>query len=342
MAITPRTIFSTPASATVATVALLAFSAVGTLAYQVANRTASQTQAPSTFAHASSNCDSVREVIGSNTTQWSENAWILMASCYERNNDSRSAAQVALRGVSFYPQSETLYNIAGYHEIVQGEYHRAIDTLQTGLRHVERPTNGVMANNLAWASLWVPNSTSPAQARALYQSSLRFDQNSCETLHTGLWVEYAIAAQHRSGIEQAQALRNFQNLRTRYNHCQSRVEDGQWKSMVEVMGAAVLFENIDSILASRPAYGSQTDGAQAVQRVTEKLRKDYGGISVKALCAEAMPLEGTRAGCAQSVTNAVHNLQRAQMKSERHSEKRRGACQGRRMRQNVEQTTIRF
>lgn len=342
MAITPRTIFSTPASATVATVALLAFSAVGTLAYQVANRAASQAQDPAALAHPASNCDEVREVIGSNAANWSENGWILMASCYERNNDSRTAAQVARRGVSFYPHSETLYNIAGYHEIVQGEYQRAIDTLQTGLRQVKQPTNGVMANNLAWASLWVPNSLNSAQARALYQSSLRHDSNSCETLHTGLWVEYAIAAQHRSGIEQAQALRNFQNLRNRYQHCQSRVEDGQWKSMVEVMGAAVLFENVDSILASRPAYGSQTDGAQAVQRVTEKLRKDYGGISVRALCAEAMPLEGTRAGCAQSITNAVHNIQRDQAKRERRAKKRRGACQGRRMHQNVIETHVRF
>ncbi|TDP75462.1 hypothetical protein [Bradymonas sediminis] len=308
MAITPRTIFSSPASATVATVALLAFSAVGTLAYQVANRTAPEARVVQ-MTKTSTRCDSVREVVGPNMARWSENEWIVLASCYENQNDSLAAARVAKHGVHFYPRSETLYNIAGYHEISRGEYSRAIHTLRTGLRNVERPTSGVMANNLAWASLWVPNATSATEARALYQSALRYDTNSCETLHTGLWVEYALAMQNTSGIQQAQALRNFQNLRARYNSCESRVDDGQWKSMVEVVGASVLFEKIDHMLDPSTdlhgAYGVRSEGTQSVARVTNKLRENFSGTSIRALCDEAMPLTSTRADCVKSVSNAV-------------------------------------
>lgn len=306
MAITPRTIISSPASATVATVALLAFSAVGTLAYQVANRSTQPT--PTTFSSNTTSCDSVRKVIGPNMAKWSENAWIVLASCYENRNDSMSAARVASHGTHFYPRSETLYNIAGYNEIARGEYARAMITLNTGLRSVENPSNGVMANNLAWASLWVPNASRTTNARGLYQSALRYDQNSCETLHTGLWVEYSIASKSRSGVRQAQALRNFQNLRARYNSCENRVNDGRWKSMVEVVGAAVLFDNVDRSLRTRPAYGSQTEGRQSLMRVTKKLRENYKGRSISKLCDQAMPLASTRRGCVRSVSHAIHSL----------------------------------
>jgi hypothetical protein len=318
MAITPRTIFSSPASATVATVALLAFSAVGTLAYQVANRSVTQTGISS-----ASSCESVREVIGPNMSSWSENAWIVLASCYEQKDDSAAAARVATHGVHFYPKSETLYNIAGYNQIVRGEFSRAVAVLGAGVRNVERPTNGVMRNNLAWASLWVSDSmrARTVDARSLYQQSLTFDQNSCETLHTGLWVEYSIASNPRSGIDQAQALRNFQNLRARYNSCQSRINDGQWKSMVEVVGASVLFENVDSMLAPRSVNGAVGEGTQSVRQVTQKLRENYKGVSIQMLCNEAMPLAQTRGDCVRSVSNAIHALKRAEV-VQRHQHRR--------------------
>jgi tetratricopeptide (TPR) repeat protein len=309
MAITPRTIFSNPASATVAAVALLAFSAVGTLAYQVADRAASQAPQIRTV-ESSGPCNSIREVIGQDRSSWSQTDWIVYASCFENRNNSRAAARVAEHGIRFYPASEALYNIAGYHQIKLGEYSRAVHTLRTGLHSVGNPTNGVMANNLAWAGLWVPREMKPQQARELYQSALRYDRNSCETLHTGLWVEFAVAKQTK-GLEEYQALKNFQKLRQRYESCQQRVQDGKWKTMVEVVGATVLFQEVDRSLRAPhtvSTHGPQYDGTRDLLRVSQELRQHYRGSSIDALCSQAMPLASTHHLCVDSVNDAMETL----------------------------------
>lgn len=302
MAITPRTIFSNPASATVAAVALLAFSAVGTLAYQVATRSAH-----SQMDLAEESCRSIREVIGQERSAWSEVDWIVYARCFENRNDSTTAARVANQGLRSYPRSEALYNIAGYHEIVLGQYDEAISTLARGLQMVDNPTSGVMYNNLAWASLWVPGDMKYTHARTLYRQALRYEPTSCETLHTGLWVEYAIA-RHATGLEEYQALKNFQTLRNFYQTCQNRVQDGRWITMTEVVGATVLFQDVDRTLQQVHTRQMKSNGTQSLEDASRQLRRYYRGSSILALCEQAMPLSDTRELCVQSVDDALKTV----------------------------------
>lgn len=311
MAITPRTIFTSPASATVATVSLLAFSAVGTLAYKVAQQ--NNADAPQVYEYqATESCSGIREVLGQNKTAWSETDWIVYASCFEHKNNSRMAMTVASQGLHYYPASEPLYNMKGYHQIVLGEYAQAVDTLEKGLQSVGNPSNGVMENNLAWAGLWVPREMDRNRARVLYKRALRRNAGSCETLHTGLWVEYAIAREAR-GIEKGHALQNFDNLRNRYERCQQRIDSGEWKTLVEVVGASVLFQDVDENLSVTDA--DEHDGTEDLHQVTQELRENYRGVSINALCREAMPLASTHHMCEDAVGEAVHKLRTAEVEA---------------------------
>ncbi len=313
MAITPRTIFTSPASATVATVSLLAFSAIGTLAYKVAHDNAQTTRQVYFQYHPTESCSGIREVLGQDKSSWSETDWMVYASCYENKNNSRMAATVASQGLQYYPDSEPLYNMEGYHEIVLGEYARAVHTLEKGLRNVGNPSNGVMENNLAWAGLWVPREMSRERARVLYQRALQHSPESCETLHTGLWVEYAIARESR-GVEKYQALKNFLSLRHRYEPCEGRIDSGDWKTLVEVVGASVMFQDVDQNLnvPNTVANSDEPTGTHDLLRVTQKLRENYRGVSINALCREAMPLATTQHMCEDAVGKAVHTLRAAE------------------------------
>lgn len=314
MAITPRTIFSNPGTATVAVVALLALSALGTLAYQVANHAKSRSSV-SYHDPLETSCQSVREVIGADKRAWSENDWLVYARCFEYRNDSTSAVRVATQGLRFYPTSESLFNVAGYHQIRLGQYSEAIHTLKTGLARVGTPTNGVMTNNLAWASLWAPREMKLDRARGLYKMSLRYNPNSCETLHTGLWVEYAIAKQS-SGLAEYQALENFELLRRAYKTCQARVEDGKWDTMVEVVGAAVLFQDVDQMIRAPHSHATRQrlnqSGNADMANVSRALRKHYRGSSIDGLCREAMPLAQTHHLCVEQVSRSVTALRQAE------------------------------
>jgi tetratricopeptide (TPR) repeat protein len=324
MAITPRTIFTSPASATVATVSLLAFSAVGTLAYKVAQQ--NTPDAPQVYEyHATESCSGIREVLGQNKTGWSETDWLVYASCFEQKNNSRMAMTVASQGLHYYPASEPLYNLKGYHQIVLGEHEQAVDTLEKGLRSVGNPSNGVMENNLAWAGLWVPREMDRNRARVLYKRALRRNASSCETLHTGLWVEYAIAREAR-GIEKGHALQNFHDLRRRYDRCQNRIESGEWKTLVEVVGATVLFQDVDENLSVTDS--DERDGTEELHRVTQELRENYRGVSIDALCREAMPLASTHHLCKDAVGEAVNELRTEEFEVEKvRTPKREGVMQ---------------
>jgi hypothetical protein len=310
MAITPRTIFSSPASATVATISLLAFSAVGTLAYKVAQDNSAPPERLYTASSVES-CDGIKGVLGEEKASWSENDWLVYASCFEQKNNSRMAATVAGQALRYYPASETLHNVKGYHEIVLGEHARAVETLERGLRSVGNPSSGVMENNLAWAGLWVPREMDRKRARTLYKRSLKRNANACETIHTGLWVEYATARESR-GIEKYHALKNFFELRQRYEPCQRRINSGQWQTLVEVVGATVLFQDIDENMSApravSAAHQAEYDGTADVRRVTQELRENYRGASIDALCREAMPLASTHHLCVDAVSEAVTDL----------------------------------
>jgi tetratricopeptide (TPR) repeat protein len=318
MAITPRTIFTSPASATVATISLLAFSAVGTLAYKVAQQNTPDAQRVYQY-QATESCNGIREVLGQNKSDWSETDWMVYSSCFEQKNNSRMAAKVAAQGLRYHPASEPLYNLKGYHEIVLGDHAEAVDTLEKGLRSVGNPSSGILENNLAWAGLWVPREMDRDRARVLYKRSLRRNAGSCETIHTGLWVEYAIARESR-GVEKYHALKNFLNLRNQYEPCQNRIESGDWKTLVEVVGVTVLFQDVDENLNvphTVATSNSEQDGTEELHRVTQQLREDYRGVSIDALCREAMPLANTHHLCADSVSEAVHTLKKKEAQFDR-------------------------
>lgn len=326
MAITPRTILTSAAPATVAVVSLYLFTAVGTIAYKSA-RDAQNSYDFDRYgelnryehdAHAWRNdaCNQVLEVFGADKRGWSETAWVSFAYCYEQQNNSRMTIAVASQGLRYHPQSESLYNMVGYHQIMLGDYEQAVRTLRTGIEQVAQPRSGVMANNLAWAGLWAPRSMRIDEARAFYQRSLALSPDVCETLHTGLWVEYA-ASRRAEGVERYDALKRFDALRQRYEPCMQRAERGEWNTMMEVVGAAVLFEDVDR------------DGAAAADenyhprmlQVAEQLRANFRGASIDNICREAMPLGETHHLCVDRVHETVQHLK----SQERHQvvEKRR-------------------
>ncbi|MFU8805588.1 MAG: hypothetical protein ACNA8W_17375, partial [Bradymonadaceae bacterium] len=172
----------------------------------------------------------------------------------------------------------------------------------TGMRNVPRHRNGVMANNLAWAGLWESRLMRHSEARALYEQSLNISPNVCETLHTGLWVEYAIATR-TNGVERFDALKRFNDLRDRYEPCLSRMESGEWNTLIEVVGASILFEEIDQ------------EPSVAMTQVSSELRQNYRGASIEVICKEAMPLAETHHLCVDKVQRTVARLRQVEQET---------------------------
>lgn len=294
MAILPRTLIAQPAAAAVAAVSLFGFTVLATSAQQHLERA----RLHQSYA---APCASVDEQLGPRQF-WQHADFVRYAACFEDANDSRGVIEVTTDGLLRYPKSQVLYNMKGYHQIELHEFSDAIDTLEAGLVAVPEQTSGVMENNLAWAYLWVdqPVRSSP---RALVQASLDKDA-TCEALHTGLFVEFDIARKS-SGIAQAEALRNFQSLRTRYQDCENR--DSKWNTAVEAAGAAVLYAEVEQLM------GTPWDqrGLGLTMRVTAtNLRNHHASSSVALLCNEAMPLADLRPACVEDVQNALRVTRR--------------------------------
>ncbi|RVU46932.1 hypothetical protein EA187_07295 [Lujinxingia sediminis] len=298
MAITPRTILTSAAPATVAVVSLYVFTVLGTAAYHAAKSSHTpQADTPAAQALAGDrSCDIVFDHFGSDQTSWSENAWIHFAACYDHQDRSDMVVEVTREGLAHYPRSEVLYNFQGYHLIEQGLYSQAIDTLQRGLHHVQVQRTGTMANNLAWASLWDQRSIPLDEARGLYLRALSLNPSSCETLHTGLFVEYAIA-QKAHGLDRFESLKRFADLRQKYNSCLSRLDYGDDKTALEVVGASVLFESIDS---NNPSVVSPL-----TRQSTAKLSEFFRGQTVDVICRDAMPMADMHHHCTETLTTAV-------------------------------------
>ncbi|MFU8804200.1 MAG: hypothetical protein ACNA8W_10355, partial [Bradymonadaceae bacterium] len=141
MAITPRTILTSAAPATVAVVSLYLFTALGTTAYKMTQEAQQSMHELESSAivevHQASSlyrvkaCNDVIDVYGAQKHKWSESAWVLYAGCFDQRNDSRMVISAASHGLRFYPQSEVLYNLVGYHQIVLGDHDKAIQSLRT-------------------------------------------------------------------------------------------------------------------------------------------------------------------------------------------------------------------
>jgi hypothetical protein len=290
MAILPRTLLTQPAPAAVAAVSLLGFTILG----MSANDSFTRSELHRSYA---APCAAVEADLGARQ-YWQESDYIRYASCFEQHHDARGSIEVSRQGLQRFPTSQILYNLKGYNEIGLREFDDAVETLETGIQLVGEPTNGVMENNLAWAYLWTGDGGTE-HARALYETSLSREPYVCEALHTGLFIEFEIA-RNSSGIAQADALRNFQSLRTRYTDCENR--DGSWDTAVETTGAAVLFSEAERLLDT--AWDQQ--GLGLTMRVTAKiLTVNHPSASVTSLCNDAMPLGDLRDECVDEVQHAL-------------------------------------
>ncbi len=307
MAITPRTILTSAAPATVAVISLYVFTALGTMAYKSSRDVQngvnfSPTNRVVSTIHISGDagqCHEVTDAFGPDKREWSERAWVTYAVCFDYQQDSSRVISTAKQGLKYFPQSEALYNLTGYHQIVLGEHEEAVETLRLGMRNVSELQSGIMANNLAWAGLWTSRTMPLDEARTLYQQSLAISPNSCETLHTALWVEYA-SARNTTGIERLQALNRFQGLRQMYSPCMSRVHDADWNTLIEVVGATTIINDID-----QQQYGTSQPHVASVH-ATKMLLNNHRNASFDDICSQAMPLSETHQKC---VTHLQENVE---------------------------------
>ena len=292
MAITPRTILTSPAPATVAVISLFFFTALGMMALSSQSGWDCQlryAQAPP------SPCGQMAQNMGAKST-WSEFSWVQYSYCYDEKGNSEGAIGAAAEGLQYYPASQMLYNLKGYHEIVLGQHSQAIDTLRTGMANVGHQSNGIMANNLAWAGLWEPRQMRLEEARELYLQSLARSPNVCETLHTGLFVEFAISSRSQ-GMQRYEDLRRFSQLRDRYRGCTSRIESGEWMTLVEVIGAGAIYTHVDQL------QGDQVD--RSLRRATAIMVRNFPEKSATEVCSEAMPMPDFYHQCVDAVQRAM-------------------------------------
>lgn len=311
MAITPRTVFSNPATAAMTVASVLAVSAIGVYAmsscakYSGCKMRAKQV-AVKRIAQ-DSPCDHIRQSNGPDKSHWSEYGWFQYASCFADQNNSRHVVEVSSQALSYYPRSEAIFNLKGYHLVQLREYTEAVHTLRLGIERVGRPTSGTMANNLAWAGLWAPREMKLTEARSHYKAALAVEPGVCETIHTGMWVEYGVV-KHGEGFERLEALRQFNRLSEQYTACHDRYKDGSFNSMVEVLGAAVLI----SEMTDGPSLDNVAPDVRLLNEVTSELRQRYKGTSIDYLCRESIPLATAHHTCTEILSSSVKNQQRAE------------------------------
>lgn len=329
MAITPRTIFSSAAPATVAAVSLLAFTAVGTVAYMSAQQCdRSEKGAETPTAATSTGCEDLGEALGADRAKWSERDWVQYASCYKRQKNARAAIDAAAEGLKHYPSSASLYNIKGYHEITVERHVDAIETLRTGLNRVDAPYTGVLENNLAWAGLWAPREMSLEEARSLYRKALEKEPDVCAYQHTGLWVEYATARQ-ASGVDRFEALRAFNDLRSDYASCLDRVDEEGWKTVAEIAGAGVMYSDLaegqDGVASEDESTPS---GEEILNEVARTVKHKYSGVGIDGLCNDAMPVSTTHQTCVEQLNAAMDRVENGNTKGEKTDEESAGVLGG--------------
>lgn len=317
MAITPRTILTSAAPATVAVVSLYFFTILGTAAFTWLNNTDGYPVDRLEIGPLSTGdavyqltaCDHVAEQFGQDRMKWSEYAWANYAHCFHQKGDSDMVLRTASAGLEHHPRSEILYNLKGIHYSLLEDYASAVETLREGMERVEYHRSGMMANNLAWAGLWEPRMMRLDEARSLYVEALARSPQSCAILHTGLFVEFGISSQSH-GLERFDALKRFNDLRNQYNRCLDRLDNADWLTLVELAGAAVLFDQID---------GTGSDNIQPLLGSTSRVFEEkFGDVSTETLCSEAMPLADYHHHCIDALEGAIDaRAERQRQHSER-------------------------
>ena len=310
MAITPRTVFTNPATAAVAAASLFAMTAAGVAMFSTCPSRSYDAPCSLTEAtYASNPCDQMAQDKPAERAQWSEYDWFTHANCFARLDRSDRVIEDATQGLRYYPTSEALFNLKGYHLIHLGQHEEAVKTLKLGLSRIGNPVQGTLENNLAWSGLWAPRELDIYQARALYKNALRKDRQVCEVIHTGIWVEYGIAKQSQ-GIERAKALRTFGELRESYKPCMTCYHSGERDQVLEVLSAVVAFEDVDrefrqNALLGHNASHNLDDFATGSYSVTRQMRTSEQGKSVQEICKDAVPLATAHHTCVDVVERMI-------------------------------------
>lgn len=255
-------------------------------------------------------CTHIADELSSDASEWSEKEWVRLVNCLDNADESLDVIRVSDRALNYYPHSEILYNVKAIHELELKRYDDAVTTLQTGLQMVT-PSNHVMENNLAWAGLWESRRVDALTARELYQAALRKKSNSCETIHTGLWVEYAIAMKHPGRIRHG-AIENYRELRDDYDSCINRIDYGDEQTIYEVLGAGVLDHEMSKFTLLRQLETgriARTDRGPAdaalVDRALVERSERFSDLDLNLLCAEAAPVRNATHSCRALVRSHV-------------------------------------
>lgn len=244
-------------------------------------------------------CGNLLAAYPASLERWEQGHWESLLVCLDRSGDSRNVVRVADRGLDYFPTAESLYNLKAFHEIELRRYDLAVQTLETGLAAVGTPSNGVLENNLAWAGLWDSSRVDLLRARELYESSLRRDPTSCEAIHTGLWVEYAIAANFPSAMREG-ASQNYGELRADYDRCTgNRLEYGSDETIVEVLGAGVLDHEMKRIdgTAHQARDRRGMPQSELVGAAFDEASERFRAVDLNGMCDRATPVRSAMRSC---------------------------------------------
>ena len=299
MALSPRSLFKSPMVLLAATISV-GLAAAGLFAFFAFNTSCTKTKRVVRVVQEIDACQQQMNDI--EETNWSEMEHAKLAECYSERQDWMKGAQAADRGIQFYPNSEVLFNIKAYNQIQARNYDAAVDTLREGLRRM-KPASSVMENNLAWAGLWAPREVSTAHARVLYQRALAKSPNSCETLHTGLWVEYALAIEGNGGIRDG-AVAQYHRLRQRYNGCEKRLDNNQRDTVHEVLGTGVLDLEMARLSPrmnnKQPQWASKHNGWKLIKGALNRAAASNAGTTTE-MCEMATPVDQAHHACVRAV-----------------------------------------
>jgi hypothetical protein len=236
--------------------------------------------------------------------------------CFEARNDVRGVVRAASAGLEHHPQSEVLWNVKAYNQIRLGEHEAAEATLRTALETVT-PTDGTMENNLAWAGLWTQMEMK--EAKTLYVAALEKTPQSCEMIHTGLYIEFKIA-QSDDRYERFWGLKNYKKLRKQYanNRCEDRIQNGEWTTLAEVAGVGLLDEEVEKMSGRADATANDT-----LYETGAKLREKFMGASLDSFCGEAMPPSHSSVNCNEQLLDTLDEVRGWETPRERYVDRKR-------------------
>lgn len=258
-------------------------------------------------------CDHLLNEFNPAAVAWTPQNWVALAVCFESQEDNQRAATVAAHGLSYHPASEDLHNIRGYNLIVLKQYDRAVTQLRAALQAVE-PTTGTLQNNLAWAGLYASDRMTLSEARRHYKASLDLGP-SCEALHTGMWVEYAVASRS-AGTARDEAIDAYNVLRSKYEPCTTRVRGGNQITAYEVAGAGILDGEIYKLEMVQLFERNKVEDLAGFAPHRSNLvplslpAMDVAATGIEEACAEISPVKSAVPACRKALKSAMCQARR--------------------------------